>query len=360
MTKEEQRGYDAAIKALKDMLAGKNQNNNGVSGSSGGMKTPTDPEGNPMQQPELNASDQKKADKKQQGQSQASAGARKEAAQAAGGGKSMGGFVSQDTGAEIAKSEGYSEEDCKTVSESSLKNEWQDAAIEACSKNNSPGLGYFVTQIQDLYLTKHDWKGELKKYIGRALSRLDTDTKIGKRKWLAQDEIKKYDKPGSGDLSDIIFMIDCSGSISDDLLKRLLCECYTIIQRKGIPKVTYVYYDDGVRQIDTTERLKDADKIPGVIVNKMKGNKRPGANGVHGRGGNEESHALEQILKMTEHIHGGKKKELVMWFTDGYTYSTPMRPKEVKNMIWVVYDNTNFKAPDDSRVILIKSEDIGK
>ena len=59
-------------------------------------------------------------------------------------------------------------------------------------------------------------------------------------------------------------------------------------------------------------------------------------------------------------VEGKKDKiELLMWFTDGYTANVPVRPREVKNMIWVVYDNPDFKASDDSRVIYINSKDLG-
>ena len=268
----------------------------------------------------------------------------------------MGGFISQKAGAEIAEAEGYTGEDVKEESESRVSQIWREATIAACSQNNNPGLGSIVTKLRSLYLTSHDWKNELKKFIGRALSHMENDSKYGKRKWLANDEVKKMDKRSQNNLNDIIFLIDCSGSVSDDLLRRLVSECYTIVYKKGIEKVTYAYYDDGIREIETTERLRNADKLNLAAMSRLKKAASMPRAEVHGRGGNEESKVMDQLVELT----GGHKVELVMWFTDGYTYKIPNRPKSIKNMIWVVYDNPDFKVSDDSRVIHLNSKDIGK
>lgn len=346
-SKEYKEGYEAAIKALKDMIAGKNQNSQaGGGGMSDGRQTP-----------QLNSADQKKAEKnasKGSGNSQASEKSRKEAAQSC---SSVGGVMSQQAGAEIARSEGYSEEDCDVKNQSSLSNDWKEAAIESCSKNNSPGKGNIVSRFRDYYMTSHDWKGDLRKYVGRALSNIDNETKLGKKKWLAQDEIKKYDKPSENSIDSVIFLIDCSGSVSDKLLQNIISECYTICKRKNISKVTYCYYDDGIRQMETNDTIKSDGILNPEMVSRIKrGNAKPAAE-IHGRGGNAEDVVMRELEAMLKKSH--KKPELVMWFTDGYTNSRPKKPRMIKHMIWVIYDNTSFTASDDSRVIHIKSEDLG-
>lgn len=289
------------------------------------------------------------------GNSQASAGARKEAASACG---SVGGFIDQATGAEIARSEGYGEEDCKVKTVDTISQDWKDAAIEACSKNNSPGKGYIVSHFKDYYLTAHDWKGELKKYVGRALSNVEDETKLGKKKWLAQGEIKKYNTPSSDGLDSVIFLIDCSGSVSDKLLQNIISECWTICVKKKIKKVTYCYYDDGIRQMETNDTMHASGVLNPEMVTRIKrGNARPIAD-IHGRGGNEEDQVMEEITKIIKQSH--KKPELCMWFTDGYTYARPVKPSCIKHMIWVIYDNNNFEVKDNSRVIHIASKDLGK
>ena len=289
------------------------------------------------------------------GSSQASEKARSAAAQS---GTSAGGFVSQEVGAEIARSEGYGDEDCKVETASQVTQNWKDATIEACSKSNSPGKGYIVSQFKDYYMTSHDWKGDLKRYMGKALSNVEFDTKLGKKKWLAQDQIKKYDKPSESSIDSVIFLIDCSGSVSDKLLQNIISECYTICKRKKIDKVTYIYYDDGIRQMETNDTVKHNGVLNDAMVSKIKkGNARPKSE-IHGRGGNNEEVVMKELEAMLKKSH--KRPELVMWFTDGYTYARPAKPKNIKHMIWVIYDNTNFEVTDGSRVIHIKSEDLGK
>ena len=289
------------------------------------------------------------------GSSQASEKARSAAAQS---GTSAGGFVSQEVGAEIARSEGYGDEDCKVETSSQVTQNWKDTVIEACSKNNAPGKGYMVSQFKDYYMTSHDWKGDLKRYMGKALSNVEFDTKLGKKKWLAQDQIKKYDKPSESSIDSVIFLIDCSGSVSDKLLQNIISECYTICKRKKIDKVTYIYYDDGIRQMETNDTVKHNGVLNDAMVSKIKrGNARPKSE-IHGRGGNNEEVVMKELEAMLKKSH--KRPELVMWFTDGYTYARPAKPRNIKHMIWVIYDNTNFEVTDGSRVIHIKSEDLGK
>ena len=361
-SKDYKDGYKAAIEQLKKMLSGEKQN----SGGNSNMPDMKDPNGNPMQMPELNASDQKKADKnaKEQnggsgssgeGNSQAEEKYRKEAADAS---VSPGGMISQEAGAAIAKSEGYDADDCKVENSSSLSSSWKQASIDACSKNNSPGIGHIVSRIKDVYITNHDWKNDLKKYIGRALNNMDMDTRYGNKKWLAQGEIKKREMPKDNALSDVIFLIDCSGSVSDKLLQALCSECYTIVKKKGIKDVTYAYYDDGIRQIDSTLNLKNNGVLDSTMVTRIKSNNKKPASEIHGRGGNKEDKTLNELVEICKKKH--MNPELVMWFTDGYTNKIPKKPKLINNMIWVVYDNNNFESSDGSRVIHIKSEDVLK
>ena len=289
------------------------------------------------------------------GNSQASSGSRKEAAEACG---SVGGFISQQAGADIARSEGYDEEDCKVKSTDTVSQDWKDATIEACSKNNSPGIGNMIAHFKDYYITTHDWKGELKKYVGRALSNVEDETKLGKKKWLAQGEIKKFDKPSEDGLDSVIFLIDCSGSVSDKLLQNIISECYTICVKKKIRKVTYLYYDDGIRQMETNDTMhSDGILSPDMVSRIKRGNAKPIAD-IHGRGGNEEDRVMEDLVKILKKSR--KKPELAMWFTDGYTYARPVKPSCIKHMIWVIYDNNNFEVKDSSKVIHIASKDLGK
>lgn len=372
MNAEEKKGYEDAIKALKKMLNGSNngqgggsselqtpgQKQKGKSGGSGsGNEQSTDPNGNPMQAPTLNPGDQEKAIKnarkaaKEGEEGQASSKSRKEAAEA---GVSQGGMISQETGAEIAKSEGYDGDDVKKIDETSLRNSWKEQVITACSKDNGPGFGSVVQHVSKYWITSHDWKSDLRKYIGKALSHVDDERKLGKKKWLAQDELKKYDTPGNNELDNIVFLIDCSGSLSDDLLQKVVSEAFSVVKKKKINKVTYAFYDNGIRQIDTNDMKKP--NSDNVVFTRLK-SVMPTSD-IHGRGGNYEEKALSDLIDLLG--KNKRKLELLMWFTDGYTNSIPKSPKNIKHTIWVIFDNTKFETKDGSKVIHINSADIGK
>lgn len=309
-------GYNCAVKYLRDVLSGRIQPP--PPGGGGGdnkndrrkmIDDPNDPQnkdgkggkdGKPsisdMKVPELKPMDKKEAEKNRKiVKNGVSDKTRKEANDS---NSTSGGFIGQDAGVEIAKAAGYDESYQDKHSVSDLEKEWERTAIEACSKNNNPGLGSAVMDIKKLYMTNIDWKGILKKFIGRALNDRETDQTWGKKKWLAMDELHKKEKPKNNALSDVVFMIDCSGSISDDLLERLLSECFTIVQKKGIEGVTYAYYDDGIRQVDTNVKLKTAGVLPSSVVNKLKTNKKLPAGEVHGRGGNNEAQAMQDLIQM--------------------------------------------------------------
>jgi hypothetical protein len=417
MNAEEKKGYEAAVEVLKKMIAGegnkdypqtgnsqpmKNKNwqpsvpqyNSDGGSSSGGMKNNTDANGNPAGTPELNSADQRKADKAakqaakaykaqqdaqakldkygdnsgdsgwgskgsqkkydENGNSQADASARKEAAEAC---NSVGGMISQETGAKIAKSEGYDDADCKAMNGAAVAQAWKEAAIDSCSKNASGKgqCGNIMSKLKDMYISSHNWKEELRKYVGRAVNPQNKEEKWGHKKWLAMGELKKYERTTYDALDNIIFMIDCSGSVSDKLLQALVGECFNICKKKGIKKVTYCYYDNGISQIESTEKIE----LDNRICNKIKSNLLPNPE-VYGRGANDEQVAMKDLLQILEKKH--TTAELVMWFTDGWTRAIPEKPRKVKNMIWVVYDNLDFKASygSNSRVIHINSEDVLK
>jgi predicted metal-dependent peptidase len=110
--------------------------------------------------------------------------------------------------------------------------------------------------------------------------------------------------------------------------------------------------------METNDTIK-ADGVldPNMVTKIKKGNAKP-MKEIHGRGGNSEDVAMKELEAMLKKSR--KRPELVMWFTDGYTHARPAKPRNIKHMIWVIYDNLNFEVTDGSRVIHIKSEDLGR
>ncbi len=391
-------GWRAAVEQLKKMINGQNNDNdlnsqnNGVpsssqNNSSGGSSKQDEQkgtDGRPMQDPSLNPSDAAKAQHNQsknnqqsqqgqqgqqgnqQGQGQQGQGQNgpkrkdytKMSKEAAASGTPSGGFFSQEEGSKIAKNEGYNDE-AETKSDTQLESDWKKNVLDYFKNSGSTdrGLGKGVISkfLKDLYYTNYDWKNELKRYIGNALSKIDDQVHWGRKKALATTgEIKKFYREGDTALSDVIFFIDTSGSVSDDLFNRILSECATIVKQKGIKDITYVYYTNGIDFIETNNIVRTKGVISQNAVVKIKNAKKAG--NVRGNGGTNFGLARQQADQMFK----GKRIQLAMCFTDGYDTPTEMyRPKCAKNMIFVVYDNSDFEAADNSRVIRLASKDLG-
>ena len=294
----------------------------------------------------------------------ASAQSRQEAAKACGecdGQQSAGGMISQDAGADIAKAAGYTGSDVAKESQESVSRKWKDTAIKAASKiwGGKGMFGDIKSKIEDIYLTNHNWKAELRKIIGKAVDDMEkTGVKYGHEKYLQYDEIRRKSMPGQGKIENIIFMIDTSGSISDQQLQRILSECYTILYKNKIDNVTYCFYENGITQIEYTEPLKTDNIVSKSDCTKLKkGGKL--SRTVKGRGCNDEHKAFDDLRALMK-LNRDMEVPLVIWFHDGHgNGSDIIKPKEIENMYWVIYDNKSFEIKDKKqKVIHISLEDV--
>lgn len=380
-------GYEAAIRALKDQLNGNNQNNSQQSngglgqsskaegtgqGSSGSQnqtsnqKPAIGSDGRPMQYPDLNPSDAAKAQRNQKNNQGGSSNGNKPrrldytkmTRESAAASTPAGGFISQEEGARIAKKEGYNDE-ATAKNDSQVASEWrkwiQDAVNNPGSNEQGSGKGIITKFLKDLYYTNYNWKSELRNIIGKSLSRRDDTVKWGKKKILASTgEIRKYFRQGNTAVGSVIFMIDTSGSVSDDLYNRILSECATIVKQKGITQITYVYYSNGIDFIETNNIIKTKGVISQEAVLKIKSAKNAG--NIRGQGGTNYGLARKQLDVMMK----GIQCPLVMCFTDGFdTLKEMYKPKCATNMVFVIYDNSDFKAADSSKVIRLASKNLG-
>jgi predicted metal-dependent peptidase len=333
-----QNGYDAAVEAIKAALAGGGSQSGAGGGSSKSSPLPPLPFGDNQgqSQPGQGQSNKNNKDDKKGGGDKpqlTDVGPKKELdnntkdeCDASDVGTKGGGFISQEAGSKIAEAEGYSKRVCEKKSESQIRNEWKDATERACTKAGNT-MGQFVRKIDKLYKIKKDWKGELRLYIGKALSKFATDSRWGERKALAVfGELKKYERQGDRDLDSVIYCIDTSGSVSSALLERMVSECVAISKKKGIDKATYVPFDYKV-QSEYIQVVKGKSKLPSMNM---------------GGGGGT---SFENLFSYLDEHYGkkvGKKCPLVMVFTDGMCNPIPKRSRWMQNLIWVAYDNKSF------------------
>lgn len=342
-----QNGYEAAIEAMKAAKYGIGQQSSpaGAGASADPLpKLPFDQDGNPQggnsgsgqgEQSDEMTGEQGKIDGKTQNE-----------IDAADTNAMGGGWISQEAGAKLAADAGYEDEDCKEESLSKISTDWREATVKACSQTVGKGMGNTLAFFDKYYKTKHDWKGELRNIIGKALSSVKIYTKWGKAKPLAVfDEIKKKHVAGELDPDAVIYCVDTSGSVSDKLLERMVSECYTISAKKGFTQATYVMFDDGITQIE---------HIKGKTMPKFK---------LKGRGGTN----FKNLFTGLDKEFGGLKHKcpLVMIFTDGYCSPVPKRLPWMENLIWVAYDNKTFgqqfekdKSDPYTRVLFFDTSDM--
>ena len=256
-------------------------------------------------------------------------------------------FFDKETGEKLAKEEGY--EGTELGRDEDVEKKWKDIGKEvaegAASSGSGRGAG-LLNILNDLYKSSKNWKGELKKYIGTAISNRDEEEATGRKAFIHQDEIRKYSKPTEDNLNKVIFMVDTSGSTHGDILLKLLSETHHIVESKKIKEVLYAYFGYNLEKV---ERIKDPKKID---VSKLK---------VADGGGTDVGRSLKDLEKyVKDQIRGGKNKvDLLMIFTDGDLHNMPAnRPKWIKHVITVICDCPGCPAPAFGRTLYINTDDI--
>lgn len=300
--KEFDEGYQAAIEAIKQMND-KNQKGNGSGQgdsnsrsndkSEGGMGHVTEADVTPMQ------GEQREGE--------------------------VGSFTDRSKGKELAEKEGYSDSEGNDEARS---REWKDAAIKNANKLKGNNAGNLMSKIYDIHRTSSDWKKSLKNIIGQALSQEDKDYRFTSKNILVtQDRIARSDKDKFDNLDSIIVFIDSSGSMSDDMLRKVLAEVYTLALQKKPCKIITIQCDTKVQEVKTYTRIEDIKKDFKQAS-------------VKGRGGTELKPCWD--LLRNDKRFKGKLNELVMVFTDGYLTQYPRDRKTMQNLCWCIIDNKGF------------------
>ena len=365
-TKEWNEGYQAAIEAIKQALEG---NQNGQGGSNGQPDTNNLP--SDMQQPPVPGSGQGGKQSSQGKQSQQNGGG-------AGGGNSRtssndesqgivrpedcssnnsgvsntpntpGGFFSKDEGDKLAQSEGYSKDG---GSESTIEQEWKDAALREANKlNKEPGSawGKLKSTIEGLYKVTTDWKKAFKMIVGKSINDADKRQAYANKNILAaQGRIARTDKDKFDNMDYMIAFIDSSGSMSDDQLKMVLSETYSLALAKKPVKLVTIQCDTKIQEIKEYKTLQEFKR--GVNHATVKG-----------RGGTDVK-PLWDLLK-TDKRFNRIRPDLIMIFTDGYVPAQYRRDRQYMNWLcWCIIDNPSFNVQYQdtmTKVIHINSKDI--
>lgn len=337
------RGYEDAIRALREKLQGQNQQ---MSGSGGGADN-KDSQGNPMQSPELNDEDQKRADK-MNGRGEGNQGVVRPEDCAGQFGEDQpnvpGTFCGRDEGKKLAEDEGYED---NQPGEEGLAKEWKEASLKNKSKLKGNGAGAAISKIEGIWNTTTDWKKILRDIIGRALNDHETRSAFANKNILvSQDRIARTDKDKYDLVEYMTAFIDSSGSMSDYQLQLVLAEIYNIALKKKPVKFVVVQCDTRIQEIKEY-------KTPPEIKRDFK------CASVKGRGGTELKPCWDLLLK--DKKYSRRPSELAIVFTDGYLTQYKRNPKTMKYLVWVILDNPSFKLeyPEvKTRVIYLKTSDV--
>lgn len=245
-------------------------------------------------------------------------------------------IISQQEGTNIARQAGYKGEFTKETQQTEIEDQWNENIEKFAGKE---GSSLIIRHILDSKSSNYNWQYELRKLLNYSMNNSTRyRNEWGEKRGLARDSMTLKHKSNNNSMKDIVFLVDCSGSISNDMLSDILSECYSISRKCNIKDITYAYFTTKVELVETN-CAKLAGRLSDMAVMILKDAPRGG----HITGGTNFKNALDWVNNI-----GGARCVIIL--TDGY--DTPIvKPCKVKNLIWVVYDNMNFKSADSSRVI---------
>ena len=390
-------GYNAAIKAWKEMQKQQGQDSSNQSGNNGSQNQDGNNGGPARKQlPKLNSDEDidsqlsgedkstKDAVKKAisnssqsgSGQSQSGSGqglgpnttqdgngntTRKVTAQdmaGQSGDMPAGGFTPQQNGQDIAKKEGY---DSSNPSESSVVKEWAEEAQKA-AKQMGKGHDGLKRLIDDITKTSTNWKKELRNIIATALSTTQMEYRYANKNILAaQGRLAKQDKEKEDSINYITVMVDTSGSMDIQTLRKCLNEVYTMANQKKPEKLIITMCDTQMAYAEMFDNPRAFSKDLKKIT-------------LHGGGGTDFKDFWKFMAKGGkgyENIIDGKPRmmqnylmtptDIAIIFTDGYVNQIPRDKKTMKNLLWVIMDNPSWELQHkdrNTRVVYLKMDDV--
>lgn len=359
-TKEWNEGYQAAIEAIKKAMEGDSGDGNGSSGKDSD-NLPADmtppPSGN-------GKGNDKKGNDKQSNSGGSSGNSRTSSSDENTGvvrpedcvsnndavedtPGTAGGFFNKEAGDKLAKAEGY---DNNGGSSDAVERDWKDAAMNAAKNMSSePGTawGKFRSTLEGLYKVQTDWKKAIKQVVGKSINDAEKrQAYANKNILISQDRIARTDKDKFDNMDYMIAWIDSSGSMSDDQLKMVLSETYSLALQKKPVKLVVIQCDTKIQEIKEYTSLKQLkqDMIHATVK---------------GRGGTDVKPLWDLLAK--DKKFNRVKPDLIMIFTDGYLQQYPRNKRLMNWLCWCIIDNPSFNVQQNesmTKVIHLKSADI--
>lgn len=255
-----------------------------------------------------------------------------------------GGMIDRQSGDQICDQEGYDKEG---GADAAVERDWKDAALKAAQKMKGNEFGNLKSKLEGLYKVSSDWKKELRKIVGHSISPEDKrQAYANKNILISQDRIARTDKDKYDNLDYMMAWIDSSGSMSDDQLKQCLSEVYAVALAKKPIKLVVIQCDTKIQEI---KEYTDLRQLKQDMVHAT----------VKGRGGTELKPCWDLLVNDPKYKR--RPAELVMVFTDGYLTQYKRNPRTMRNLCWVILDNSawNIQYKDmNTKMVHIKTSDI--
>lgn len=207
-----------------------------------------------------------------------------------------------------------------------LKNLKEHIGSKGVGKGQSDGEKYTLGDVGNSKKI-FSWKTILKRYIDNDVEMYDYRRADEDNYYQARvEDIEQFDKPG------VEVMLDTSYSVSDSLIREFLRQLKQLIKDTKLRVGCFSYF---VYDFVEIKKVQDIDtfKIEGRSSTNFNG----AAQAFTWKGADAQN--LNRII-----------------FTDGEDDFT-LTDKKYKNLIWIIYDNPDFKT-DYGRVIHVNSEDI--
>lgn len=356
-----QKGYEEAIKAIKQAQQNKSQQNQqGQGGGSGDdLGIPMDP--SDQQSSEAESGNGSGNSQRSQGQSKQSRNGKQEgqgvvrpedcasnSTQVADTPGTPGGVIDKATGDKLAEAEGYPKEG---GTDGTIEKDWTERGKKAASKIAGKGAGYekLKGKLDGLYKVAHDWKKELRKIVGNAISPEDKrQAYANKNVLISQNRIARTDKDKFDNVDYMMAWIDTSGSMSQEYLMKCLNEVYAVALAKKPMRFVIVQFDTRITDVQEFTSIGDMKK-------------RFKSYSLKGGGGTDVKPCFDMLVK--DKKYSRRPAELVMIFTDGYLEQYKRNPRTMRNLCWVVVDNPGWdlKYKDsNTKAVRIKMSDLGK
>ena len=267
-----------------------------------------------------------------------------------------GGLIPKHLGEEIAKEEGYSDEEGRIGEDN--KKLWEKNAKElfhnAMKKLAGSGKGDYLIKIlgKNIRATKN-WKQLLKDFVGMALSYAEKEWALFSKKRMERtsktDIYYRRLKPSKNMLEKCFIAVDVSGSMFVTVKKDIrvvdiaMAEIFNILKDFKVKETTLIFFDDGVDDKATTT-LRTDRPIHLPNLDKIKAS---------GGGGTDFQKPLDYIKeKFKDNV------KLLIFLTDGYA-NVPEVPKYSKKFVWVIYNNVTFKCPW-GRIVYVTQDEMSQ